>query len=73
MPEIAGGFDGVDNAYAIQAGREIRVIVDANKVDDETAYKVARDIASKIESEMAYPGEIQVTLLREVRCVEYAK
>jgi ribonuclease Y len=73
LEEIAGSFEGVDNAYAIQAGREIRVIVDANKVDDETAYKVARDIANKIESEMAYPGEIQVTLLREVRCVEYAK
>lgn len=73
LEEIAGSFEGVDNAYAIQAGREIRVIVDANKVNDETAYKVARDIANKIESEMAYPGEIQVTLLREVRCVEYAK
>jgi len=73
LEEIAGSFEGVDNAYAIQAGREIRVIVDANKVNDDTAYKVARDIANKIESEMAYPGEIQVTLLREVRCVEYAK
>ncbi len=73
LEEIASSFEGVDNAYAIQAGREIRVIVDANKVDDETAYKVARDIANKVESEMAYPGEIQVTLLREVRCVEYAK
>ena len=73
LEEIAGGFSGVDNAYAIQAGREIRVIVDANKVTDEGAVKVARDIATKIENEMAYPGEIQVTLLREVRCVEYAK
>lgn len=73
LEEIASGFDGVENAYAIQAGREIRVIVDANKVDDEVAHKVARDIANKIEGEMAYPGEIQVTLLREVRCVEYAK
>ena len=64
---------GVETAYAIQAGREIRVIVDANKVDDEAAMKVARDIAKKVEDEMTYPGEIQVTLLREVRCVEYAK
>jgi len=73
LEEIASGFKGVENAYAIQAGREIRVIVDAEKVDDESAMKVARDIANKIEAEMAYPGEIQVTLLREVRCIEYAK
>jgi ribonuclease Y len=73
LEEIASGFKGVENAYAIQAGREIRVIVNAEKVDDESAMKVARDIANKIESEMAYPGEIQVTLLREVRCIEYAK
>jgi len=73
LEEIATGFGGVETAYAIQAGREIRVIVDANKVDDESAMKVARDIAKKVEDEMTYPGEIQVTLLREVRCVEYAK
>ena len=73
LEELASGFKGVENAYAIQAGREIRVIVNAEKVDDESAMKVARDIANKIESEMAYPGEIQVTLLREVRCIEYAK
>jgi ribonuclease Y len=73
LEEIAGNFKGVENAYAIQAGREIRVIVDASHVDDESAMKVARDIANKIEAEMTYPGEIQVTLLREVRCIEYAK
>jgi len=73
LEEIAGSFKGVENAYAIQAGREIRVIVSAEQVDDEAAMKVARDIASKVESEMTYPGEIQVTLLREVRCIEYAK
>ena len=73
LEEVASGFKGVENAYAIQAGREIRVIVDAEKVDDESAMKIARDIANKIEDEMAYPGEIQVTLLREVRCIEYAK
>jgi ribonuclease Y len=65
LEEIASGFTGVENAYAIQAGREIRVIVDAEKIDDESAMKVARDIASKVESEMTYPGEIQVTLLRD--------
>jgi len=73
LEEIATSFKGVENAYAIQAGREIRVIVDASKVDDGAAMKIARDIATKIEAEMTYPGEIQVTLLREVRCIEYAK
>jgi len=73
LEEIANSFPGVENAYAIQAGREIRVIVNAEKVDDNAAMKIARDIANKIEGEMAYPGEIQVTLLREVRCIEYAK
>jgi ribonuclease Y len=73
LEEIATSFKGVETAYAIQAGREIRVIVDANQVDDESAMKVARDIAKKVEDEMTYPGEIQVTLLREVRCIEYAK
>ena len=73
LEEIASAFKGVENAYAIQAGREIRVIVNAEKVDDESAMKIARDIAKKVEDEMTYPGEIQVTLLREVRCIEYAK
>ena len=73
LEEIANGFKGVENAYAIQAGREIRVIVDAEKVDDESAMKIARDIAKKVEDEMTYPGEILVTLLREVRCIEYAR
>ena len=73
LEEIAGSFKGVENAYAIQAGREIRVIVSAEEVDDESAMKIARDIANKVENEMTYPGEIQITLLREVRCIEYAK
>jgi len=73
LEEIAGSFDGVENSYAIQAGREIRVIVNAKTVDDNVATKIARDIAKKVENEMTYPGEIKVTLLREVRCVEYAR
>ena len=73
LEDIATSFEGVDNSYAIQAGREIRVIVDADKVNDEVSLKTARDIAKKIEDEMTYPGEIKVTLLREVRCVEYAR
>ncbi len=73
LEEIAGGFEGVKQSYAIQAGREIRVIVDADNVDDRLSAKVAHDIAKRIEDEMEYPGEIKVTLLREVRCVEYAR
>ncbi|MCF7956386.1 MAG: ribonuclease Y, partial [Phycisphaerae bacterium] len=73
LEEIGSSFEGVVNCYAIQAGREIRVIVNADKIDDQETMKVARDIAAKIEDEMTYPGEIKVTLLREVRCVEYAR
>lgn len=73
LEEIANQFKGVENCYAIQAGREIRVIVDAKGVDDDNATKIARDIAKKIEEELTYPGEIKVTLLREVRCIEYAR
>ncbi len=73
LEELATGFDGVRQAYAIQAGREVRVIVDAKMVDDKISAKIARDIAKKIESEMTYPGEIKVTVMREVRSVEYAR
>ena len=73
LEEIATGFEGVKQAYAIQAGREVRVIVDAANVDDRLASKAARDIAKKIEEEMTYPGEIKVTLIRETRCIEYAR
>ncbi len=73
LEEIANQFPGVENCYAIQAGREIRIIVNAQNVDDGCATKMARDIAKKIEEELTYPGEIKVTLLREVRCIEYAR
>ncbi len=73
LEEIATGFEGVKQAYAIQAGREIRVIVDAENVDDKLSAKVARDIARRIEDEMEYPGEVKVTLVRALRCVEYAR
>ncbi len=73
LEEIANQFEGVENCYAIQAGREIRVIVNAKNVNDDVAMKTARDIAKKIEEELTYPGEIKVTLLREVRCIEYAR
>ncbi|MDB5300284.1 MAG: rny [Phycisphaerales bacterium] len=73
LEELATGFDGVRQAYAIQAGREVRVIVDAKLVDDKISAKIARDIAKKIQDEMTYPGEIKVTVMREVRSVEYAR
>ncbi len=73
LEELATSFDGVRNAYAIQAGREVRVIVDANRIDDKGAARIARDVAKRIEDEMTYPGEVKVTLLREVRAVEYAR
>lgn len=73
LEEIATSFEGVKQAYAIQAGREVRVIVDAENVDDRLSGKIARDIARRVEDEMEYPGEVKVTLVREVRCVEYAR
>ena len=73
LEELATGFEGVRQAYAIQAGREVRVIVDAKIVDDRVSAKLCRDIAKKIEDEMNYPGEIKVTLIREVRSIEYAR
>jgi len=73
LEEIAKSFEGVTMAYAIQAGREVRVIVGAEQVDDRLSAKMARDIAKRIEDEMEYPGEIRVTLVRELRCVEYAR
>ena len=70
---IATEHKGVRQAYAIQAGREVRVIVDSTQVDDGLAAKVARDIARRVEDEMTYPGEVKVTVLREMRAVEYAR
>lgn len=73
LEEIAKSFDGVGKSYAIQAGREIRVIVEPDKVDDVTADQMAADIAARIEAEMEYPGQIKVTLIREKRSVAIAK
>ena len=70
---IANGFEGVKQAYAIQAGREVRVMVDAQNIDDRLSAKMARDIARRVEEEMEYPGEVKVTLVRELRCIEYAR
>jgi len=73
LEEIARGFPGVQKAYAIQAGRELRVMVESSKVSDEAAFMLARDIAKRIESELSYPGQIKVTVIRETRAVEYAR
>ena len=73
LEEIAQTFEGVTRAYAIQAGREVRVILNAGKTDDGAVHKLAYDIAKKIESEMKYPGQIKVNVARETRATEYAK
>jgi len=73
LEEIAGAFEGVKQAFAIQAGREVRVMVDAESIDDRLSGKIAHDIAKRIEEEMQYPGEVRVTLIRELRYVEYAR
>jgi ribonuclease Y len=73
LEKIAEEFDGVEKSFAIQAGREIRVIVNNDRVDDSKAKEVAREIAKRIEKELKYPGRIKVTLIRETRIVEYAK
>jgi ribonuclease Y len=70
---VALSFKKVDKAYAIQAGREIRVLVNSGDVTDEGSKILAREIAKKIESELRYPGQIKVTLVRETRITEYAK
>ena len=73
LEEIANGFKGVDTSFAIQAGREIRIIVKPEEVSDEQALFMAKDIAKKIEKEMEYPGQIKVNVIRETRNVDYAK
>ena len=73
LEKIAKGFDGVDNAFAIQAGRELRIMVNNEKVNDEQAKDIARKIAERIEAELRYPGRIKVTIIRETRVVEYAR
>jgi ribonuclease Y len=73
LEDIAGGFKGVEKSYAIQAGREIRILVKPEEIDDLGATRLARDIVKKIEEGLEYPGQIKVTVLRETRAVDYAK
>jgi ribonuclease Y len=70
---IAESFSGVEKTFAIQAGREIRVMVKPEQVDDETAAILARETARRIEQEVQYPGQIKVTVIRETRAVDYAR
>ncbi|MEQ8170610.1 MAG: ribonuclease Y [Candidatus Eremiobacterota bacterium] len=73
LEKIADSFVGVNKSYAIQAGREIRIIVKPDDVDDYTAAKLAKNVVKKIEKELEYPGQIKVTVIREIRAIEYAK
>jgi ribonuclease Y len=73
LERISTSFQGVEKAFAVQAGREIRIIVEPGRVDDDQAVILARDVARKIEAEMTYPGQIKVTVIRELRASEVAR
>jgi ribonuclease Y len=73
LERISNSFQGVEKSYAVQAGREIRIIVQTDVISDEQAAVMSREVAKKIESEMTYPGQIKVTVIREVRTVDYAR
>jgi ribonucrease Y len=73
LESIAESFEGVEKSYAIQAGREVRIIVKPDMIDDAESVRIAKQISKKIENELDYPGQIKVTVIRETRAVEYAK
>ncbi len=73
LETIANSFDGVSKSYAIQAGREIRIVVEPDKLNDNECAKLARDVTKRIEAELQYPGQIKIMVLRETRSVEYAR
>ncbi len=73
LERIGRSFSGVDKCFAVQAGRELRVVVQPNAVNDDQAFTLARNIARRIEEGLQYPGQIRVTVVRETRCVEFAK
>jgi len=73
LEKLANSFPGVEKSFAVQAGRELRIFVQPEQIDDDSAFALARNIASRIENELQYPGQIKITVIRETRCVELAK
>jgi len=73
LEDIGTSFEGVEKCFAFQAGREVRVVVSPSIVSDEQAYELCRKIARKIEDDLQYPGQIRITVIRETRCIEFAK
>ena len=73
LEEIANSFDGVNKSYAVQAGREIRIMVESNDLSDDDTVVLGKDVAKKIEESLTYPGQIKVTVIRETRSIEFAK
>ena len=73
LENIAMSYPGVVKTYAIQAGRELRVVVGADKIDDKLTEELSNEIATKIQNEMTYPGQVKITVIRETRSVSYAK
>ena len=73
LQAIADSFDGVERSFAVQAGREVRILVRPDEIDDLASTRLARDIVKRIEESLTYPGQIKVTVIRETRAVEYAK
>ncbi len=73
LEEVAKSFRGIEKAYAMQAGREIRVLVEPDRINDDEALVLARKLSKKIESELEYPGQIKITVIRETRAIEFAR